>query len=496
MGTFAAIIKAIGMKKNLFLICLTLASVGATAQNEGRLLSLEEAVEIATTENPAIKASEYEAMAAKRQRQAAIGLRMPKINAVGTYVYMGDDIALDANSLKEPVGTAAGNLISTGVQTGIISQQLAGLLQQTLGAMSGLDWTYKLQDRSFGFVGGEITMPIFLGGKINAANRAARIDESTVREQGVQTRNALISELVERYYGLSLAAQVVEVRRQVADGIRKHLNDAIALEEQGMLAKSERLYVEYMMTQAERDLQNAKLQLSTIKDALNNTLASSEVDYVPATSMFVVDNIEDVEYYKSLASNHNPLLNQVSLKKELAEQGVRVQRSAYFPQIVAMGGGSVYNYQVTNMLPRWAVGVGVSFNIFDGLNREYKHAAAKQTVRQVEQLQTKAHEDISVLVEKLYNQMLNYYNQFHSVEASIAFAEEYLKAKNAAFLEGWSSSSDLIDAELNLAKVRTERIQMAYSYDVALAKLLEAAGVSDEFTSYSRRIDARQITFE
>ena len=74
--------------------------------------------------------------------------------------------------------------------------------------------------------------------------------------------------------------------------------------------------------------------------------------------------------------------------------------------------------------------------------------------------------------------------------------EEYLKAKNAAFLEGWSSSSDLIDAELNLAKVRTERIQMAYSYDVALAKLLEAAGVSDEFTSYSRRIDARQITFE
>ena len=78
MGIFAAIIKAIGMKKNLFLICLTLATVGASAQNEGRLLSLEEAVEIATTENPAIKASEYEAMAAKRQRQAAIGLRMPR----------------------------------------------------------------------------------------------------------------------------------------------------------------------------------------------------------------------------------------------------------------------------------------------------------------------------------------------------------------------------------------------------------------------------------
>ena len=295
---------------------------------------------------------------------------------------------------------------------------------------------------------------------------------------------------------MALATQVVRVRTQVADGIRRHLNDAIALEEQGMLAKAERLYVEFKMTEAERELKNAQLQLETIKDALNNTLASDNADYVPVTNMFVVQQIEDVEYYKSLAANHNPLLNQVTLKRQLAEEGVRLQRSDYFPQVVAMGGGSVYNYQVTDMLPRWAVGVGVSFKIFDGLNREYKYSAAKQTVRRVEQLETKARSDISILVEKLYNQLENYYNQFESVESSIDFAEEYLRAKNVAFINGMSSASDLIDAELNLAKVRTERIQMAFSYDVALAQLLEAAGVSDEFTSYARRIDTRQITFD
>ncbi len=485
------------MRKYPILICLSLAALAASAQtDERRMLSLEEAVSIATTENPAVKASQYEELAAKRQRQATIGLRMPKINAVGSYVYAGDDIAIDANHLKGPVGSAAGDLITTGVQNGIISQQMAGFLQSALGSVAGLDWRYTLQNRSFGFVGGEITVPVFLGGKINAANRAARIDESTAGQQGVQTRNALISELVERYYGLALATQVVRVRTQVAEGIRHHLTDAIALEKQGMLAKAERLYVEFKMAEAERELKNAQLQLETIKDALNNTLASDGTDYVPVTNMFVVQQIEDVEYYKSLASNHNPLLNQVTLKRQLAEEGVRLQRSDYFPQIVAMGGGSVYNYQVTDMLPRWAVGVGVSFKIFDGLNREYKYSAAKQTVRRVEQLETKARQDISVLVEKLYNQLFNYYNQFESVESSIRFAEEYLRAKNAAFLNGLSSASELIDAELNLAKVRTERIQMAFSYDVALAKLLEAAGVSDEFTSYARRIDTRQITFD
>ncbi len=95
-------------------------------------------------------------------------------------------------------------------------------------------------------------------------------------------------------------------------------------------------------------------------------------------------------------------------------------------------------------MPRWAVGVGVNINIFDGLNREYKYSAAKQTVCWVGALQNKAGKDISVLVEKLYNQMMNYRNQMTSIDASLAFAEEYLRMKNAAFLEGMSSSTDLI----------------------------------------------------
>ena len=69
-------------------------------------------------------------------------------------------------------------------------------------------------------------------------------------------------------------------------------------------------------------------------------------------------------------------------------------------------------------MPRWAGGRGgVNIKIFDGLNREYKYSAAKQTVRRVGELQNKAGKDISVLVEKLYNQMMNYRNQMTSIDA-------------------------------------------------------------------------------
>ena len=479
------------MKKVTLVMLALTAVMQLPAQEQGRTLSLEEALEMTLSDNPAIRAAEFNRRAAQQERRAAIGLRMPQIGITGSYAYLGKDIEIDLNNMKAPVQNLAGQILQSGM---IPSDYIPSISQMLSGAMAA-SWALPLQDRSLGFVGGDVTVPLWMGGKINAANRAARINEQTARSQGIQQRNALVSELVERYYGLALARQVVVVRQQVVDGVRKHLEDAAALEAQGMISRSEKLYVEFKMSEAERDLQNAQSQVETIAAALNSTIGQTD-DYQPVTAMFILERIEPLDHFRTLAAERNPLLDQVDQKRRLAYEGVRAQRSSFLPQVVAMGGMSFYDYQVSKVLPRWAVGVGVNFKLFDGLNREYKYSAAKQTVRRVEALQDKAGNDISVLVEKLYNQMENYRTQMASIEASLAFAEEYLKTKNAAFLEGMSSSTDLIDAELNLAKVKTERIEAAYRYDVSLAQLLEAAGISDEFSAYARRADARPILFD
>ena len=479
------------MKKVTLVMLALTAVMQLPAQEQGRTLSLEEALEMTLSDNPAIRAAEFNRRAAQQERRAAIGLRMPQIGITGSYAYLGKDIEIDLNNMKTPVQNLAGQILQSGM---IPSDYIPSISQMLSGAMAA-SWALPLQDRSLGFVGGDVTVPLWMGGKINAANRAARINEQTARSQGIQQRNALVSELVERYYGLALARQVVVVRQQVVDGVRRHLEDARALERNGMIAQTERLYVEFKMAEAERELANAKLQAETIASALSNTLGR-ESDWRPVTAMFLLAKVEDLAYYQDLAQARNPLLSQVSLKRELAQEGVRAQRADFLPQVAAIGGGSFYNYQVAGLVPRWAVGVGVNIKIFDGLNREYKYSAAKQTVRRVGELQNKAGKDIAVLVEKLYNQMMNYRNQMTSIDASLKFAEEYLRMKNAAFLEGMSSSSDLIDAELNLAGVRTERLQAAYNYDLLLARLLEAAGISDEYPSYARRNDAQAVLFD
>ncbi len=469
-----------------------LAAAFVAGAQERQALTLDDAIAATLADNPAMKAAAHEERAAQQERRAAIGLRMPQIGITGAYTYLGKDIGFDFNGLKAPVKDVANRLLGSGI---ITDPALIGSIQGLLNPMLNADWFLTLQDRSLGFVGGEVTVPIWLGGKINAANRAAKINEQTAVEAGNQTRNALVSQLVERYFGPRAgdagrggAAAGRGGRTPPSGGCRR-----IGAERYDRPQRAALRRVQDGRGRArtggcraagghdhERTGQHAgpRGRLSARHGDVH-TRCRGGARLLPAARRAA-----------------QPAAWAGGAQAASGREGVRVQRADFMPQVVAMGGGSFYNYQVSGIVPRWAVGVGVRFKLFDGLNREYKYSAARQTVQRVGELRNKAEQDISVLVEQLYNQMMNYRNRMASIDASLDFAEEYLRIKNAAFLEGMSSSSDLIDAELNLAGVRIERLQAAYNFDKLLAQLLEAAGVSDEYTAYARRADARPVRFD
>lgn len=481
-------------KFSIYLILL-FSVTAIRAQPDVRLLSLDQAISMALDRNPAMLAAESSVAAAHLNLQAAKALRFPQINAVGNYTYLGKDIAINANHIKQNFSYAAEDLIGSAVNSGLISQQAASLLQGALGAVSSFDLSYTIQPRSLGFVGGEVTLPIFLGGRISVANRAARLDKSIAEGESDQQRNSLISELIERYFAVTLATQVLAARISAAEGIKRHYDDAVAMEQQGMLSQSERLYVEYKLVESERQRQDAESDLALARSALKNSLSTS-LDFLPATAMFVCDSIESAEYYKSLAESHNPQLSQVSDKVRLALEAVRLQRAEFFPQVALSAVGTAYEYQLSDLLPRWAVGIGVSFKIFDGLGRERKYAAAKQTHQQALHLQEKARSDVAMLVESLCNTLDNCRNNLISIDSSINYARDYLRMQQVAFSAGWISAADLIDAELELTKSLTQQAEAAYMYDVTLARLLESAGISESYVEYATGENSRTIKFD
>jgi hypothetical protein len=59
-----------------------------------------------------------------------------------------------------------------------------------------------------------------------------------------------------------------------------------------------------------------------------------------------------------------------------------------------------------------------------------------------------------------------------------------------------ATSTQVADASLLLAKARIDRLQAMYGYDVSLSKLLYYAGITDQFTEYMRRVDAKTEKFD
>lgn len=420
------------------------------------------------SKNPALEASNYEWEAANKERKATKSLRSPQIGLIANYTFLQKDIAIDINDMKPKAQQIIGGLFP----------QLGG--NPIVGSLFASDWRATIQEKNFGFIAATAKMPIYMGGKINAAYNFSKLQLGEVEQKRVQVNGELFSELVERYFGLALSYKVIDIRREVEAGMKHHFHDATELEKNGIIAKGERLYAEMHYSKAVTESQKAVRDSETINYALCNTLSDSVV-FIPQTEIFIGATLSELAYYKQLAKENNPKLQQVRIKEDMAREGVKAARSEFIPHLTAIGGVNAYSNNVTEILPTAAVGVNLTFNIFNGLNREFKYGATKMKVKQVEALGRKGEEDIATLVTKIYAELQSLTEQYNSEGKTLEFATEYLRIKEKAFSEGMAPSIDVVDARLNLAKAKIERLQIAYKYDVTLAKLAEICGDNNIF---------------
>ena len=191
----------------------------------------------------------------------------------------------------------------------------------------------------------------------------------------------------------------------------------------------------------------------------------------------------------------NPQLNQIESKKLLARQSVKAERADLFPAIAVQGTYDIVNKDLSPYMPAWEMGIGLKWTIFDGASRFGKVKAASMQTRQVEEYGIKAKGDIATMVNKLYHELNMYREQLSELETAMQYAEEYLRAREKEFAQEMGNSTQVIDARLALAQVRTERLQAMYYYDLTLARLLEYSGIPAEFPSYAARKNATSESY-
>lgn len=433
-------------------------------------LSLEQAARLTFKNNPTIKAAENNTLAAKRNSQAARGLYAPKIAMHGAWVYTQKDIGIDLNPLK-PL-----------------------LSQFDIAPLLALDWNLPLQNRSFGFLEADITIPLFTGGKIVYANKATQslLRAASAQEQAVKAQ--MFTTLVERYFGHIAARCALKVREQVVATISEHLQQAEVMFENGIITKAEVLFLRYRLSEAEQQRTSAANTLKLTKQALLSTIGVDSLDSL-TTNLFYIENIGELNDYKHSAEATNHTIEYAQQMERAAEQNIGIARAEFMPRIAAMAGGALTS-RVSDILPRWAVGVGVSFTIFDGTMREHKYLSAKSMHSVAQEQYKAAQRDIALLTESLYNSTIEAKGRIKTARASIEFSAEILYYRQQAFAEGASTAAEVSDAITALSVAQIELIEAALQFDTTLARLLEVAAKSETFFDYSNNTNRQIIDYE
>jgi outer membrane protein TolC len=98
---------------SFFIVTLIVQPVYSFA---GKVLTLNEAIDIALKKNPLLKSKENEVAASKEEKRAAWGNLLPQINSYGSYSRLSDPIAVTpAKSPSKPPDTFSRSLYRYGV---------------------------------------------------------------------------------------------------------------------------------------------------------------------------------------------------------------------------------------------------------------------------------------------------------------------------------------------------------------------------------------------
>lgn len=469
------------MKRNLLsILALTFCAIQFTfAQDAAPVtMTFDDALTSAFTNNKAIAAAQYDIDYSIHMKKAAWGYRLPQLNITGSVVLMDKHVLnLNFNDVKNQ---SINYLASYMQQAGL---PIPAELQQVFQQLLATDMSFTLQKKQFGLVNASLTYPVYAGGKINALNRAKKVEIEQSKNDLEISKSDLFTEVSERYWGLALSKSLENLHNNVVNCITSHYNDALSLEKNGMIAKTERMYAEMSLSKAKATLAEAQNNTKVVNSALSGS-TGSKGELNPTSDLFVTDSIPELGYFKAKVSENALLLNKVSNIKRLAEENVKSKRADFFPTLAIMGTAILCNYQLSDVLPRYYAGAALSLRLFDGLKTEQTYLASKSQLKKVEALQEKAESDLQILAEKLYFEMMGAKEQVVAMESSIRFAEEYYSAKNKAFKEGMATSNDVVDAELNLSKCKVERMAEAYKFDVALSKLLAMTGDWSQYSLY------------
>ena len=429
------------------MLSLTAASAQTEANTEPTVITLEQALEIALSENVSVKVADMEIERTGYAKKGTYAALFPTIDAVGSY----------QRTIKKQVMVMAMNGQENRIEVGMFN---------TINASAS------------------VAMPL-VSAQLWQSLKLSGMDVELAVEKARSSRLETVTQVKNAYYAILFAKEAFNVYKDVYENAVANLAEAQKKYDAQKASEFELIRAKTTVEQAIPNVYNAEssiiLALWQLKAVLgveldmNLDVAGSLADY--STHMFY-----DIHQHDNASLEDNSTMKQLALQAEMLAETVKLQKFANIPTLAAS-----FNFSYMSMandvplnqftwVPYSTAGLSLSIPIFAGGKRYQAIRQAKNQHQQVVLQVENTEKQLKIAIRQSLNTMEMNMKSYYAAQNAVASAQKAYNIAEASYQVGRSTLIELNDAQLALTQSRLAESQAIYNFVVAKAQLEQTLG--------------------
>jgi len=426
------------------LITMMLSAHAGYAQNSGRKISLDEAIDLSIKNSKSLRASQARIQQATANTTISKQDQLPDFKISGSYLRLTQPNITQAKS-------NSGSTPSEPIK-----------IDQAAYAMAN------------------VSLPVYQGMKIQYGIRSSEFLEKATMLDADQNKEAVILNTIDAFSNLYKAKANLRVIQENLAQSRSRDADFANLEKNGLLARNDKL-------KALLQTANIELTMADVENSLKVTMVNMNIMLgLPEETILIPDSsslqepgaVKTILEYEQLALQNRKDMQAIGYRKQASQVGIQSANSGYYPSVALTGGYVALDIpNFITMTNAFTFGVGLSYNVSSLWKTNAHVTEAKARLAEVQANEEEMNENIRRQVNQAYEALLTAQKKIEVSQVSIEQGKENYKIVKNKYDNSLLTVTDLLDA--NVLMLQSEISLELAKADAILAynTLLERAGI-------------------
>lgn len=403
-----------------------------------------------------------EAEQAKLDQRLAKAVFLPKVSFSGSFTRLDDDITFDQDTQDLLVATQK-----------LLIKEAAGIpFNAPFPSGVPLKDTPNLQDKNILKSAVDVDWILFSGFEASNAIKASQHKESSINYLGSVEKDRIALKVIEAYDKLALVYASEKVIKSSEIYLKEQENYVKKAIENGLATPISRKKIEL----AQQQLEGKKLEFDHNKTLLIEVLYQMTGEsrenlrmIVPKLDAFGVESFADAEKRNEIKALEEA--EKATLYKS------KMEKSHFIPKVALKGHYEFIEDYLSLLDPKWYVGVGVQWNVFDG---NQSHLKAKKTELESYKYREQLEEAEEMIALSIVKAELNYQSTLQNtkiIKKEIELAQDTYEMIDKQHKNDLVSINDLLDALTDLEKANFKMQESLFGQRRAITELLYAKGI-------------------